>query len=67
MRNKPGIAMSDLLYTRGKKPCVKWTESEHQKFYDAVREFGRKPYEISNSIGSKTYFQVSSRINKMRN
>ena len=69
MRNKHGIKMSDLLHTdpsREKKLCVKWTESENQMFNDAVREVGRKPYEISNIVGSKTYREVSGKIGHIR-
>ena len=68
MKNQPGMPMSHLLHTDPKvnRQKVKWTESEEQKFNDAVRKVGNKPYQISNIVGTKTFRQVNSHISKMR-
>ena len=68
MKNKPELAMSDFLYTNSKvkRSGIEWTESEKQKFNDAVREVGNKPYQISSIVGTRTYRQVSGRIGKIR-
>ena len=65
MKNKPGIAMSDFLHTDSRVKR-QWTESERQKFNDAVRKVGNSPYQISSILGSRTYRQVTGRIDNIR-
>ena len=64
MKSDPNMPMSDFLYTdsNAKRQKKEWTESEKQKFYDAVRKVGNQPEQISNVIGSKTYSQVKNHI-----
>ena len=60
--------MSHFLYTDSKfnRQKVWWTESEKQKFNDAVREVGNNPDKISSIVGSKTYTQVGGHIKAIR-
>ena len=62
------MPISHFLYTDSKvnRKAAKWTESEKQKFNDAVREVGNKPYQISSIVGSKTYLQVRGHIAAIR-
>ena len=69
MKSDPKMPMSHFLYTdpKANRQQVTWSESEKQKFYNAVREVGNKPYKISDIIGSgRTYTQVLSHIKLIR-
>ena len=56
MKTNPTMPMSHFLYTDSKvlRQKAKWTESEEQKFSDAVRKVGNNPYQISSIVSSKT-------------
>ena len=64
MKNDPNMPMSHFLHTdlKVKRQHVRWTESEKQKFNDAVRKVGNQPDQISTIIGSKTYSQVLAQV-----
>ena len=62
------MSMSHFLNTdsKVKRQSTKWTESELQKFNDAVREVGNKSIQISSIVGSKTDKQVRWQIESIR-
>jgi len=62
LKKSPHYRGDDVL----QPPRLKWTDEEHERFFDAIKTYGRNYVEISEAVGSKTTNQVKQFAERLK-